>query len=53
MQADTVGGEAILVKGGVAEPRYESEEKALCVLGNCCELKSESSLTRLLMSALT
>lgn len=35
------------------EQSYESDEKALRVLGNCCELKSESSLTRLLMSALT
>lgn len=41
MQAATVGWEAILLKEGVAEaeePSYESEEKALCVLGNCCEL---------------
>lgn len=32
---------------------YESDEKALCELGNCWELKSWSSLTRFLMSVLT
>ena len=32
---------------------YESDEKALCALGNCWELKSGSSLTRFLMSVLT